>query len=125
MMDAALLLVASSRDDDGRMVQAILMRQMWRTVMTIRQAMDARDDAYLARITRETQERELAVIARALPEIPEQVERKLRVQAQQARQSNAVAAHAASTGDPSERFGTPRSMTVRRQPTPTGNEVGR
>ena len=126
MMDAALLLVASSLDDDGRTVQAILMRQMWRTVLTIRQAMDARDDAYLARITREIQERELAAIARTLPEIPEQVERKLQMQAQQTRQSNVVAAvHATSTGDPSERFGTSRPMTVRRQSTPTGNEVGR
>ena len=125
MMDAALLLVASSRDDDGRMVQAILMRQMWRTVLTIRQAMDARDDAYLARITREIQERELAAIARTLPEIPEQVERKLQMQAQQTRQSNVAAVHATSTGDPSERFGTPDPMRVRRQSTPTGNEVGR
>ena len=125
MMDAALLLVVSSRDDDGRMVQAILMRQMWRTVLTIRQAMDARDDAYLARITREIQERELAAIARTLPEIPEQVERKLQMQAQQTRQSNVAAVHATSTGDPSERFGTPDPMRVRRQPTPTGNEVGR
>ena len=125
MMDAALLLVASSLDDDGRMVQAILMRQMWRTVLTIRQAMDARDDAYLARITREIQERELAAIARTLPEIPEQVERKLQMQAQQTRQSNVAAVHATSTGDPSERFGTPDPMRVRRQSTPTGNEVGR
>ena len=125
MMDAALLLVASSRDDDGRMVQAILMRQMWRTVLMIRQSMDARNDAYLARITRETQERELTAMAKTLPEIPEHVERKLQMQAQQTRQSNAAAVHATSTGDPSERFGTPDPMRVRRQPTPTGNEVGR
>ena len=125
MMDAARLVVASARDDEGRLVQAILMRQMWRTVMMIRQSMVARDDVYLARITRETQERELAAMAKTLPEIPEHVERKLQMQVQQTRQSTAAAVHATSTGDPSERFGMPRSMTVRRQSASTGNEIGR
>lgn len=125
MMDAALLVVASAHDDDGRMVQAILMQQIWRTVMMIRQSMDAREDVYLARITRETQEHELAAMAKTLPEIPEHVERKLQMQAQQTRQSTATAVRATSTDDPSERFGTPRPMTVRRQSTPAGNEAGR
>ena len=127
MMDAALLITAAVRDDDGRMLQSVLMRQMWRTVLEIQRAMQARDDVYLARVTRESHERELAEIAKTLPEIPEQIDRALRRQAMQAQIAEQPAARRRSSmlGDiKPERFGTPQPAAVRQTRTMPGLDMG-
>ena len=129
MMDAALLITAAACDDDGHMLQAVLMRQMWKTVFEVRRTMQARDDAYLARITRECQERELTAVAKSLPEIPEQVDRALRRQAMQTQAVEQPAARPQANvfaDIKPERFGTPQPATARRQQPPMPDRsVGR
>lgn len=117
MMDAALLITAAAQNDDGRMLQSVLMRQLWRTVIEIRRAMQARDDAYLARVTRESQERELARVAGTLPEIPPEIDQALRRQAMQSQQlKQATVRHDANPFEHvrPEQFGTPRPSASQR-----------
>lgn len=129
MMDAALLIAVAAQDKDGCVIQSVLMRQLWRTVVEIRRAMQARDDGYLARITKESQERELARVAGALPEIPLEIDQALRRQVMQAqRLEQASARHDISPFEHArpEQFGAQRPSTQRRaQPALPDRGTGR
>ena len=70
MVDAALAFAASLDSDNPRMTQAVMYRQLFKTVAAIQQAMQARNDAYLARITLEQERGNLMAVARTLPAVP-------------------------------------------------------
>ncbi|RBP98808.1 relaxase/mobilization nuclease domain-containing protein [Bifidobacterium xylocopae] len=67
MSGAALAFVASLDSDNPRLLQSVMYRQIFKTADMIRRAMDARNDAYLARITLEAQKDDMMRIAQALP----------------------------------------------------------
>ncbi|WP_161522308.1 relaxase/mobilization nuclease domain-containing protein [Bifidobacterium xylocopae] len=68
MMSAALVF-SSIAADNNAMAQAILYRQLWKTVTAIHAAMEARHDAYQARILKETQQTSLTAVAASLPAV--------------------------------------------------------
>lgn len=69
MVDAALAFSASLDGADSRKMQAVMYRQLFKTVVAIQQAMQARKDAYLARITLEQERGNLMTVARTLPAV--------------------------------------------------------
>ena len=88
MMHAALALSTLQSNGNPVMAQAIMYRQLFSTVLAIQQAMQARGDAYHARITKDALLGELSVIASGLP-IPDQTSQP---QAQQQVEPHASAA---------------------------------
>lgn len=88
MMHAALALSTLQSNGNPVMAQAIMYRQLFSTVLAIQQAMQARGDAYHARITKDALLGELSVIASGMP-IPDQTSQP---QAQQQVEPHASAA---------------------------------
>lgn len=78
MVDAALAFSASLDGDNPRMMQAVMYRQLFKTVIAIQQAMQARKDAYMARITLDQERGNLMAVASSLPAVSESVRKPVR-----------------------------------------------